>query len=238
MTTQSIYAAGDTGCVIRPIATPSTAVLPLVVWCHGHGTLAKAPFDPVNSGEYHLAHKLAAAGFVVVTADLGGTVSWGSAAAQAKISPLVTTARASWGASSGKFSLVGVSMGHTLAVDYAAANPTLVAKVAGILPVTDMEAIRTRNPSGFRAEIDTAWGVVYPAALPAGANPNGHAADLVSAAIGYKAWGASDDTISTQAEQSAFATAAGGTLVDLGALGHTEAAIDTIDAASFAAWLA
>jgi hypothetical protein len=99
--------------------------------------------------------------------------------------------------------------------------------VVGIIPLIDLDEVRDGDLGGHRANIDAAWDVTYPDPLPAGASPADHAAEY--AGIPGQLWGASDDTITTAAAATAFATVAGWEYNDLGELGHTNDAIAAVD---------
>lgn len=122
---------------------------------------------------------------------------------------------------------IGSSMGAYNQLVDAAFNPSEFAGVVGIIPAVDGENIRTNNTGGFRASIDTAWGVTYPAALPAGANPAGNTG--VYTGLPIQLWVASNDTTALTALASTFSTAVGAEYHNLGALEHTTTAMQAVD---------
>jgi hypothetical protein len=162
-------------------------------------------------------------GFTVVSPTV--TTLWGNSTCASRINDALTLARsATWGATSGKAILIGSSHGVACTLNYAVANPTLVAAIVGIIPAVDLEAIRTSDVMSLRAGIDTAWGVVYPAALPTAAQPPSNVAAL--SAIPTLLFYATNDTVSENVVT--FAGNIGATLISLGALGHTDAAIAAV----------
>lgn len=204
---------------------------PLAVYCHG-GTA-----DATQAAGIGLA---AVPGILApitrmlhpVVAPSLGSAHWGNATARTRIGDAIT-----WGTANrnvaGPVVLVGTSMGVTAALNYAADNPGAVACVVGIIPAIDLQAIRVADTNGARAGIDTAYGVVYPAALPTGSNPAARTAELD---IPIQLWTASDDAVSANAP--AFATATGAVVNDVGALGHDNDAVAAVDPNIVAAFIA
>lgn len=152
------------------------------------------------------------------------TNQWGNATSRSRTSDARTWA-ATLGANTDKVVLMGASQGVPCALNWAQANPTLVAGIVGIIPAIDLEAIRASNVNSLRASIDAAWGVSYPTALPANANPMDYADELTS--IPIQLFFSNDDGVSENVDT--FALATGAELVDLGALGHTNAAVAAVD---------
>lgn len=150
--------------------------------------------------------------------------SWGNATADTRIDAALAWLRANTTATSDPPLLVGASEGACDALTYASDHP--VAGVIGIIPAIDIQAMRVADTLGLRAAIDAAWGVTYPAALPAGANPATLTAALSS--VPQQHWYASNDTVS--ANIAAYAAAVGADLRNVGALGHTDAAIAAVAA--------
>jgi pimeloyl-ACP methyl ester carboxylesterase len=135
-----------------------------------------------------------------------------------RIDNALTYAQAN-GANSEPPLLVGVSMGAGTVLRWAANHPTH--SVAGIVPGLNFQQGRIDNPGGtIRGLIDAAWGVTYPAALPAGANPS----DLTYT-VPIHLWYAPDDVTASPSATEAFAAAKGATLTSVGNLNHTNAAV-------------
>jgi alpha-beta hydrolase superfamily lysophospholipase len=123
--------------------------------------------------------------------------------------------------------LIGASHGGLCALRYYMENGHDVAGIIGMIGVVDMDDVRDNDLGGMglRADIDAAWGVTYPAALPAGANPADNPSRFTGVPIQWHY--ASDDAIARATPITTFASAVGGnmTTYNLGALGHTDAAI-------------
>lgn len=133
------------------------------------------------------------------------------------------------GAANVRRGLFGLSHGGCMATKWAAANLSKTAWMVLGIPALDLQYLRTQDVVegiAFRASIDAAAGVTYPAALPANFSPMDIADDLSS--IPCLMFTASDDDISHNAATT-WATAHGNTThIDLGALGHSQAALDAI----------
>lgn len=176
-----------------------------------------------------LVRALVLAGWPVVSVSM--PVTWGNATTLSRYDSALTFARtAAIGAHASKPPvLLGVSHGTTCALTVAY-NRT-VAAVAGILPAVDLQAIRVADTLSLRAGIDSAWGVTYPTALPAGADPATHTAQL--SAVPQRLFYSSDDAVSVNL--STYATATGASIVNLGALGHTDTAVAAVNPPSLSA---
>jgi alpha-beta hydrolase superfamily lysophospholipase len=123
--------------------------------------------------------------------------------------------------------LIGSSMGATAALTWAANHRADTACVVGWIPAVDLQAIRVADTGGLRASIDTAYGVTYPASLPAGTDP----ATLDYDGLPIQLWTASDDEVSVNAQDIATDHH------DLGALDHTSAAVAAVDLADVHAFI-
>lgn len=130
-----------------------------VVYCHGANGTAKSTRDYTAApGELALIEALAAAGFAVVTADLGGPLTFANDTAITRVGQARTYLQGTRSAAAGKVLLVGSSMGAALALAYARANPTHVYAVAGVLPLLDLNDFVLNNRSGMAASVHTAYG--------------------------------------------------------------------------------
>lgn len=171
---------------------------------------------------------------VSAIADQGFTVAcvtgqdkWGNATAMSNAVSALAYLRGTLGQSAAAPIVVGTSMGSAAALRYAALNP--VACVVGILSIPDLSNTYSNNLGGNQANIASAWGVVAPAALPAGADPNrDHRTALAGKPMQLHY--ATDDAYSTNI--TAFAAATGAQTKSLGATGHTDAAVSAADRAA------
>lgn len=192
-----------------------------VLYCHGAGTLGADQGSAADGLKAVLA--ALAERWPLGCADLGGAFTWGNATARTAVGT-EKTAIQSAGAASGKVALVGGSMGAATALNFARANPTLVASVSLILPAVDLNDIHDNNRGGYAASINAAVGG-DPSAV---ANSSPAGADWTGVSIPMKAWYASDDAIVIASTVTTFMTARSGTAVNVGALGHTDAAIAAV----------
>lgn len=211
---------------LRPYGKP-------VMYLHGASATASEIVGSTATASIRLINEaIARAGFAVgaVTA----TQLWGNATSVARLTSgrdwIVDTHLAQ----DTPVALVGVSHGTAWAFAYAASNPSLVSAIVGILPIADVENVRDTDLGGFRSDIDTAWGITYPTALPTAGNPLLNTATL--AAIPMQLWYANDDPYSTGIAD--FATSVGAELRDVGALGHTDAAIAAVPIPDVVAFVA
>lgn len=213
------------------VLEPRVSVLGVapVVYCHGAAQNAE---EACRYGARSTLTALARAGFTTAAVTL--TELWGNATARSRIANTASWLRTNRGAA-GPAVLIGSSHGAACALTYAAENPGDVLAVVGLIPVVDLDDVRDNDLAGKRDEIDAAWGVTYPAALPAGANPADRTGDFASLAI--QLWVASDDTIARPTPAQTFATATNADLQDLGALGHTDEAMAAVDAAAILAFI-
>jgi pimeloyl-ACP methyl ester carboxylesterase len=201
-----------------------------VVYCHGGSADALQAAGVGLAAIPGVLAALTRALFTIAAPTLG-VAHWGNPAARARIADAVAWLEANR-AVAGPAILVGTSMGAAAALNYAADNPGDVAAVVGIIPAVDLQAVRVADTGGARAGRDAAYGVAYPAALPAGANPAARVAELD---VPVLLCTASDDAISVNA--GTFAAAIGAELVDVGALGHDNDAVAAVDPEAVAAFV-
>lgn len=193
---------------------------------HGSG----APLEYVDVLAYEsakLAGHIAHAGIPVIGAEMSKQ-AWGNDASQTDIGNAITRLAAQTGAPSTKVCLVGVSMGGLTALRYAINNPTKVACVVGIIPLTNLVYMYENNVGGSQAEIATAWGVTAPAALPTNADIQSQA-DLLT--VPTKLYYSGSDATIRPVDTTGFASAAGTpiTPVNVGTLGHSEDTIGQVN---------
>ena len=193
---------------------------PGLIVCPGHGRKGVQALTDAN--ETRLLQALAK-DWIVMIADLGSGDDWANATQITRIGQARTYLQGTWGAKTGKIGLLGGSMGGAAALAYARANPTLVACVAGVIPLLDIADIRDNNRSGYAANINAAYGGTYsdtthgPSHSPvkfAGALPD-------QTALPIRLWTSSDDPIIMPATVTAFLNARPSTVrTDIGPVGH------------------
>ncbi len=227
-----------------------------VVFCHGAGELASTPLAGASLGkakETDLVEAIASV-YPMVMFDAGvpgagiaASDNWGNPNAVARLGQAISWLQApgsGGGAKAGKVLLIGLSMGHSLAMNYAQANPATVAAIVGILPVVDLDQMRDTEPV-VRASISDAWGTgpwVRPGTppLPAGANPALPADYSHITRIPHRMYYAPDDMIVTAPTVLALKTGLGAaaTTVELGDGGHSDQSVGHVPVADLLQFLA
>lgn len=236
------YHTGEREVVIRPRNKPTQDRYG-VIYCHGATADARVATGIAGSGQPTLLQRIAdIGGYNIFVADLGSSLTnWGNSEAMSRMDEAFTYVVSTLGFRSGKVHLIGASMGHVVNLRWTIADKTRVASITGIIPAYDMQAIRV-NASGaasndtLKGQIDTAYSVVYPAALPAHSNPPDDIASI--AGIPYENFYASDDVTEFVAGAAAAASALSGTSTSLGALGHTDTAIGSASARTIVDFMA
>lgn len=131
---------------------------------------------------------------------------------------------------SGKIILSGRSNGCVSSMLYAADHPEQIAGIVGFLPPIDAQYLYDNNTGGLQASYEAAYGITYPTPLPNGASPMDASVLAAIADIPILLYYASNDTITTGGDKlDDFVAATNTTLVDVGALGHTDAAVEAAD---------
>lgn len=178
-----------------------------VIYCPGHGQTATtvwkyaAPaLDVLNA---------VASRFPTVTADLGGSATFGNNTVITRVGQAKTWlqgASSECRAKSGKIMLVFGSMGTLSALNWARTNAASVAAVVGLLPVVNLNGFYTENRGGYAAEVNTAYGGTYSVSTD---GPT-HSPSLFPASLDFpmKLWYVTGDTLGLPAETLAFAASA------------------------------
>jgi hypothetical protein len=228
------------------------------VYAHQGATAAwQAAGDPVaKPGTYKLLEALADAGYVIGGSDMSSSAGpMGDPLSQARMANVDTWLKASTtsgglGASASKARIwLGISQGATAILDYLGydhnagshtGHMTDCAAIVLILPLIHLDSAYQNDTGGLRAGIGTAWGVTYPTALPSHADPLTNLATVAATTPPVRIYYASDDSIENSTFPASDLTSLGsnGSVINLGALGHTEAAIAAIDLPNLIAWLA
>lgn len=222
---QSIMTGRATAGVLDAVAAPRHRVgRPPVIHLNGVNGNGAQPWT-VNGGMLAIIKALVANGFVVISPTV--SAFWGNAAGEQRVDDALAWARAEFGCSDEPGITLGASHGAGSSLRYMMNHPDHVACAVTIIPAGDFQALRDTDPLalGLRASIDTAYGVVYPAALPAGTNPADRAADLAGKPI--QMWKASDDPVSVNMD-TFCAQLSDCELHNVGATGHTETSIAAV----------
>jgi hypothetical protein len=207
-----------------------------VIYCGGFGQTATTVWAyaaPALSTVNSLA-----ANWPTGTFDLGSSSHFGNDTSISRLGSAKTFLQGSTSpcrAAAGKVFLVFGSMGGLAAMNYALANLSSVAAIAGIVPVVDLDAFTSNNRGGYKASVDAAYGGTYSAVTHGPTHsPSQYAASLN---VPIKLWYAEDDDLGLEAETLAFAAAAPDcTLVSM-AGGHTNPTLPSTLQADIAAFL-
>lgn len=227
-----------------------------IIYCHNLGGSAQYPaLDGAGEPNFQriLQTLVDIGGFPVIFQDMGGQ-TWDNDTALARVTaskaflqqlPTVANGFMGGGAKAGKVGLFCWSMGGSSSVRWAADNPTLVACMAGLQPLSDINDLRNFNrPNGWtgvtpNAPLNVRSANVglglpqdstsdYPthgaslAALPAGTDPTTH----FPTGIPAKAWYSTDDvTVPPATVTHLWRDLMGGTAVAAGTGGHGDAGL-------------
>jgi pimeloyl-ACP methyl ester carboxylesterase len=234
-----LYAAGEKSLRVVPKYYRPNNTRTGVIFAHGHGGDALQARDGANApGLNAIIEAIGENGNPVLSCDFAGN-SWGNATASARMNDAYALLQGSMGAKAGKVIVIGYSMGHVVVANWAAANPTKVAGIVGLLPVCDMADIYAQ--SNYVGSINTAYGGSYNNATLGGTNnPLVMANAGKFATIPWKGYSIADDTIATYSKVQAMATAVGanGSIVTLaGSGGHGNATLAKVDPASVVSFI-
>lgn len=228
------YAAGEQDVYLADNAQWATGVRG-ALYLHGANADHAACRDYANLGELHLVNAVAEL-FPVLSIDAGGPTAMGNDTAIARIGDAVSYLQGARGAKAGKVILIGSSMGVLGALNYARANPTKVAAVLGVIPAIDLHDIVVNDRAGLAAAANASYGGTY-SELTHGPmhNPASYAAFFT---VPTRLYYASDDAAAIPSAALAFTAACtSARAFSLGALGHTQAAIDAVPRAEVLRWL-
>jgi pimeloyl-ACP methyl ester carboxylesterase len=196
------------------------------IYCHGTGGVAQSLWDSTLPGQLALG-KLLSSRYWVCSADWS-FAAWGNDQSLGDTLTGSAIMDASGCSTAGKI-LVGGSMGTTQVLRYAAKNPTKVRGVGLFIPAINTQEVRANVPSAATA-IEAAFGITSIQPLPTltpDANPINLAGSIQCPVfIAY----ASNDPLVYAATAEAFIADlishdVDVTVVNVGALGHSEAAI-------------
>lgn len=255
-TEKGVYVAGESHTLALPRGYKRDQSKIGVVFCHGAGELAPTMWQG------SLPSKAAESALLAAIADVYPSISfdsgvwaagnttdsnhWGNAQSVTRLGQAITllqsTAASGGGAKAGKVILIGLSMGHAQAINYAAANPNNVAAIVGVLPVNDLNDIRDNDRGGYRASISSAfgtgaWTAPGTPALGAPGNPAANASSIT--AIPHRLYYATGDAICTPATATALQATIGAkcSSVTIGAGGHSDASLALVDPGDLLSWL-
>lgn len=194
--------------------------------CLGAGANVTALFtDPGGTDDYARAH------VPNVTGNLAANLlHFGNDTAITGLANLWTHATTQQGFRTDKFALIGGSMGALVGLNYlvSLANPASVCACAVLaIPPLDLDAIYQSDAGGYRSDIETAYSITHPTAIPnlATHSPAAYSgANKAKLTMPIRIWASDDDTIAsttTQCETWA-ATLPDCDVISMGNLGHTD----------------
>lgn len=236
-----------------------------LIWLHYAGVDAWSPWTTAGLGTLKLVQLLG--DYVPILAIDGGTIpgsgtddgqyTFGNTTVVSRIADAFTwcTDPAKGGGKTDKVFLGGASQAVPGIINYAKANPTKVAAMFGVLPLSDLDDARNNNrPNGWtnattqaspantdhicaahgltlNTTNDGVHGTSSNVALPAGVNPQ--TADLSALTMPIKAWRSpGDTTVPTATVTALFVTKLGATVADVSPdSGHTDASLGAVAAA-------
>jgi Dipeptidyl aminopeptidases/acylaminoacyl-peptidases len=204
-----VIAAGENHVEIQPKTQPAVQ-LPGVLHVHGAGGSALTALQWYDNGKPHASNTLADAGYTSVSADLGGPQTWGNSVATNLITTAKNYLQTLPHVKPGKVVLYGQSAGGLAALNWAAANPTLVSCIVMVVPVINLTDIKVNNRTGYAALVDAAYGGAYSEAVHgATRNPKTMASAGKFAGIPILIHYGLTDTTCIPSETEAFATIVG-----------------------------
>lgn len=226
------YNAAELAVTMLPTTWQRNGSKPGVIFCHGFTQDETVPYLSQLTGQVPVLNRLAEK-YPVACGAFGGA-TWGNDTVLGMVTSTRTVLQSAViGAKAGKVILVGVSMGGLSILNWAKANPTLVAGVVLIIGGIDIEDCQANNRGGLASSINAAYpgGVYVDSTQKANHNPAYMATLGAYTNIPIQVWYANDDAIWPPSITTAFAATNGAntTLHSVGALGHTEAAVAAMD---------
>lgn len=200
-----------------------------LVYCHSaSASPIEAVDSTVNPAIRDMVFSPIKYGFSVVAGNTGH--SFGTAGTDSgynfsnRIQDAIDYHRSNLGGTPDPVALFGVSMGCADSLIYALENPSEVSCIIGVIPAIDLVDIYQNDVDDLRQYVEIGWEITHPTSLPS-------IADLVSRAnelsVPARFYYSNDDAVTSSAAVTAYSNA-GAEMIDLGSLGHTNAAIDAV----------
>lgn len=172
-------------------------------------------------------------GLYSISADLGGSSTWGNSTLLARLDEAFAYTQTFPQVKKGKVLLVGQSMGGLAMLNWAKANPSKVAGMVGVIPVTNMNSAMA---AGFSSQINAAYGGAYSDATY-GANYNPYVFASSLSGIPGQLWVGDTDTIAKLSDANVVASAAPSIQVRALTGAHAESTLGLIDLGAMADFL-
>ncbi|WOB24732.1 MULTISPECIES: hypothetical protein [Xanthomonas] len=213
-------------------------LLPLrraVIYVHGAEGAAGGLAWTVLPGRWATLNAVARRS-TILSSDLGGNSTWGNDVVINAITAAWNYLKTLPGVSADRVSFLCQSMGTTGTIAWAAANQTLVDRIAMMIPVINL--LDVRNNSSYQAAIDTAYGGTYSEATQ-GATHNPLTMALAGKLVGIpiQMWYGATDTLCKPEFALQFAAAAGNCQVKKMNGGHAEETVYNMDSEAIASFL-
>lgn len=206
-----------------------------------HGSGAPKQFTDVvqQPSSVTLAATIAGTGIPCIAAEFGGD-AWANNTCMTGIDAAWTTLKAAFPLMrTDKVCLVGVSMGGGAVARWSQLHPTSTAAAVGIIPAFNLK-YEYDNIPGVVAAIEAAWGFTGSGNYPAAADTLANAS--AASGVPIKAFYSSNDTTVPSAGITQYINAVGASpasdMVDVGALGHTDAAVGAVNTTTLIRFLA
>lgn len=204
---------------------------PAVLYIHGAEATGGAVDWMGIPTRWPLFRALVRAGYTVLSADLGGSRTWGNDTVISRITSLYDLSQTLPDILPGRVLMVGQSMGNLNQTVWAAANKNKVISLVGIIPVIDVNDIHTID-AGSSAVIDEAYGGTYVEATQGiNHNPMTMATAGKLSDIRMQMWYGDTDTLCRPQRAVAFGQQSGAEMHAISG-GHAESTVSNVDLAA------
>jgi hypothetical protein len=208
---RSAIVSGENTLLLYGQAETFSKGAPVVMYFHSASANELQPITGYTSAANYV-HYLARHGYIVASANYGGSNNWGNAASSTVADSLYTWATANL-TSSTSVGLWGVSMGFMTAVNWWNANQTKVGAVLGVVPVANASNFYTDN-AGAQASMDAAYAGSF-ATNGSSRSPHLVLPSITGTSVKLKLYYSSTDASVRPADTTAMASTAGCSLTDL-----------------------
>lgn len=175
-----------------------------------------------------LINAIADAGYTMISADLGGTGTWGNDTAISRITAAKNYLQSMVGVLPGKVILIGQSMGGLNAMVWASKNPNLVQCLIGAIPVVNLTDVY--GGGIYTNAINAAYGGTYSeASYGASHNPYTFSGNGSLNQIPMQIWYGDSDTTCLPQYSSSMASRANMCECHSISGGHAESTVAEID---------
>lgn len=190
----------------------------------GGGAGATKAGDPTNyAGQVFVSRQLARR-FPTVTVNYEG-LQFGSPTIRNSLLSIKTWMETALNTTPGPCFGIGVSLGNLNLLTTEKHHPGFAYSVVGITPATVIQNIYDEDRGGFRSDIELAYGITFPAPLPAGAELLDGIEASTLPELPYRAYYADDDVLTLPSElEQVVAGMNNAETFSVGNLGHSEAA--------------